>query len=299
MTNTTQSYWSVNGTSLQTLAKNITTLGGSRDSVPPLRGDNVTIPGRAGQVFQARVPDARTIELAMWVRGVDDNGRPPGAGTTNRLLYEANKRALNRLFFSPRAQLVLSKKMWYPTAELRAAGMDLSGLPTMGNFTLIEVKALALNTGTLDPQMMGPAMGTFTVDLLLSDPFFYSDPITIGFDTGSHRSRTIQVLGDERTTALNFHLGGPLDEPRFTNSTDVTRPWMQYGTNVAQGEFVDLSVYDFTAQHTYASGPKSGSGYVSHRGDLSWFYLDPGAQQIDFSASGTGTATLTYQPVWF
>ena len=72
MANSTDTYWSVNGVSLQTLGFNITTDGDH--APPPLRGDDDLIPYRVGQVLQDRIPNSRTLPFKMWAIGMDEDG---------------------------------------------------------------------------------------------------------------------------------------------------------------------------------------------------------------------------------
>lgn len=162
MANSTATYWDVNGTSLQTYAWNISTLGGSRSGVPPLRGSNRALAYFPGQQWRPKVPDQRTLSLAMWVLGSDANGVAPPAGSTQEIAFTANLAALQALFWSGGhgEQITLTKR-WRTQAGVQSAS------------------ALAELAGTLEPEMTGPYRGTLVVDLLLADPFFYgATPIT-------------------------------------------------------------------------------------------------------------------------
>lgn len=303
MVNTTETYWSVDGVSLQTYAMNIKTLGGDRLAPPPLRGDDITVPYAAGTVWVPKVVDARTITLGMWILGAEDDGTAP-LGSDARRKFDANWRALVKLLWKPRQQFTLTKRFWVPSAELVAGGMSLSGLPTIAGWTLIEAQAKASFAGGLSPTMTGPTRADFTVDLLLSDPYFYSAPITVDFSTSTLPEdpgpvRAINVLGDARTTAINFELDGPLTTARFTQPQITNAPWIQYGSVVADGDTASISVSDFSAVHVDSLATYKSSGYVQHFGDRAWFFLDPGPTTVRLSVQeGTGAATLSYRPVW-
>ncbi|QOP66168.1 minor tail protein [Arthrobacter phage DanielleIgnace] len=71
MPNSTAEYWDVDGVSLQTFAQNIKSWGGSREGVPPLRGEDQLIPYMPGRRFVKKVPDSRTITLKGWVAGME------------------------------------------------------------------------------------------------------------------------------------------------------------------------------------------------------------------------------------
>ena len=63
--------WYFQGNALQDPfgAWSISTMGGSRFGLPVLRGQNVAVPYRAGQSWQPKFPDARTVSLTMWTSG--------------------------------------------------------------------------------------------------------------------------------------------------------------------------------------------------------------------------------------
>jgi hypothetical protein len=72
MANSTTEYWDVNGVSLQTYAQNIESWGGSREGVPPLRGEDQVIPYARGSRRVRKVPDSRMLSLQGWVLGMEE-----------------------------------------------------------------------------------------------------------------------------------------------------------------------------------------------------------------------------------
>lgn len=84
---TTTETLSVNGTVLNTLAKNITSLTG-RLRAPAHRTDNIAVPGMHGELW---VPNkkfgANTITLPMWVQGCDDDGAIPQGSSKRREFF--------------------------------------------------------------------------------------------------------------------------------------------------------------------------------------------------------------------
>lgn len=303
MTNTTQAFWEVDGVSLQTYAWNIETLGGDRAAPPPIRGSNQKVPYRPGSRFSPKVVDERVITLGMWVQGSLEDGKPP-TDASARLQWERNWRKLRKLLFRYRQEFTLTKRFWVLTADLVAAGVNTSGLPSQGIWSLYTASAKASYGGGLSPKMNGDAHGIFTVDLVLADPFFYGDTITIPFSMQSGGSnpgptKTVSVLGDERTTWIEADFTGPLTSPKIENLSGDGELWFQYGVEISQDESASAVVRAFSAAHTDTGGTYPTSGYVQHRGDKFWLYLDPESTQIKLSAqAGTGTAVLRYKPVW-
>lgn len=297
MTNTTETYWDVDGVSLQTYAMNIQTIGGDRMAPPEVRGDDLTVPFRPGDVWVPKVPASRTITLGMWIQGAEEDGSVPEEDSARQKFHE-NWRQLRSLLFRPRRQLLLTKRFWVLEDDLDAAGVDFSGLTREGNYRLYEASANASYAGGLVPLMQGVSHASFTVDLKLSDPYFYSEAIEVAFDMTGTTTRTIEVLGDDRTMAIGVDFVGPLTGGRITNSTyDV---WMRYNTALDAAEIARIGVWDFDARHDVEGDNTKAAGYVEHDGDAFWLYLEPGENELVLTAlGGTGTATLSYQPGWF
>ncbi len=301
MTNTTETFWDVDGVSLQTYAFNIATLGGGRMTPPPVRGDDITVPFRPGSIWMPKVPDAKIITLAMWVTGANEDGTIPVAGNMRRQ-FDTNWRKLRQLLWNPRRQFLLTKRFWVLEADLTAGGMVVDDLPRSGAYRLLSASAEATFAGGLEPSMTGPGRAAFTVDLKLATPYFFSAPIDINFSltTGTGLpgpNRTVTILGDDRTMAIGVDFVGPLTGPKIENSTDGV--WMTYATSLLSAQIARIGVWDFDARHDVAGANTKAAGYVQHDGDPFWLFLEPGSNALHLTATGgTGTAKLTYQPGW-
>ena len=103
---TTPNYWAVDGVPLNTYAYNIATLTGRTGTIP-MRGEDSEQPFRPGRAFRPKVPDSRTLPLSMWVLGLDPETAAPGADVGAQFM--SNLRKLERLFYQPRRQFVLTK----------------------------------------------------------------------------------------------------------------------------------------------------------------------------------------------
>lgn len=286
MTDTTDTFWSVNGTSLQTLAWNITTLGGDAATPPPFRGSDATVPGRKGSLWLPKVEADRVITFSMWAQGSNDDGSAPDDDSA-RAKYEANWRALRKLLWNPRKQLTLTKRF-------RPYGSDI--------VRTVTAKAQYNGTG-LAPTMQGNAHSTFTVDLKLNDPYFYSDPVTVPTMTDAAGVKTFTVDGDGRTTRIQVVFTGPLGQNKklALNTADGDSMWVNYLAGSSSGDKVLLDVDSFTSTTTPNGGTAFNSnGYISHYGDVYWLALDPGSNKATFTSDGAsnGTAVLSYQEAW-
>lgn len=276
MTNSTQTFWEVDGVSLQTYAQNIVTWGGEKQAPPPLRGEDVLIPYRPGRTWVHKEADSRTLPLEMWVLGANDDGTVP-TGPRN-IEFQANLRALRNLLWNPKRQIKLTKRWMNP-----------------GSPTVYKASALASFAGGFVPSMNGSARATFTVDLLLADPYFYGDEITHTFNAGSStQAQTLNILGDDSTTAVKVQFYGDRTNPRLSNS--INGEYVELQEQIASGSVL-VDVDAFTAK----SGSTNHIRYVRSAVTDSkfWMTLEPGSQTVTLSGStGTGNATLKYRPRW-
>lgn len=273
MTNTTDTFWSVDGVSLQTHAKNIQTLG-ARFSPPPLRGEDILIPYAKGRRWVPKVADSRVIPLAMWVRGYNDDGSVSANAVRK---FEENWRALRNLLWTPDRQVLLQKR-FYVNGLLRSA------------------TAKAQFSGGLEPTMIGRAGAKFVVDLTLADPYFYDDELkTFNLVNGNN---TLAVLGDVPTENLKLTINGS------RNNTIVRAPnrniQVQYTGNLATGDTAVIDVPIRSAQTTPSGVPTYDSnGRVIHSGAAHWLDLAPNSDVINLSStSGAGLVVLQGRGAW-
>lgn len=295
---TTQTLWSVDGESLQTYAWNITTLGGTRDGVPELRGENIEIPFSSGTRFVPKVPDARVITLAMWVQGSNTDGTIPRSEDAKQT-YVQNLRKLKRLLWTPGREVTLTKKMWVLTDELWRAGVDVSKLPSQGRFSLYTVSAKAQYAGGLDPENTGSARATFTVDLMLADPFFYAPPVTYRMTSAN---QTITVAGDYQTNRVSIiaKSTGSFASSTYQNLTTGTT--VLTTSSVPTGQRLEIDSKRFKAVlYSATNVPTDVSGTVRRSGGRFWLPLEPGPNVLKFpvDASHPGTIDLVVESAWW
>lgn len=274
-------YWDIGGVPLNTLAYNITTWGGDMQAPPPLRGDDLTIPYRPGQVFQARRPDGRSVTLDMWVVGADADGNVP---TDHSLLaeFQNNLATLRTLFWNQGKQFQLTKR-WtdYTTGTLKSA------------------TAMAVYAGGFIPAMTGGNRATFSVELYLSDPFFYGPQVTLNLTPAASTINLSTIVeGDFETTEITIDFSGIRNNFRLTNTTESTYVNVNYNM-ASPTDLVRLDIDNWTARKNPSSSNTNVIGSVTSFGHPFWFVLRPGSQSLSLtSTSGTGTATVKYQPKW-
>lgn len=279
MTNpsTTGEDFLVDGTSLMTYAYAIQTLAG-RERLPPKIGDNIRIPYRHGRIWKPKTYDQQLITLGMWVRGVTTAGVVPSQG--ERAQFNTNLRSLKRLFGPTGRQLALQRTMLYVTGmeTHNAQGEVASGA------------ASAANEMDLVPATI--RFGTFTVDIVMADPWWYGPQQVITMPA------TINNPGDVEATNLLLAFNGPLTNPMLTNTSVSPNIAVWYTGTIPTGQSVNLDTSAFTAKD---GAGNSIIGGVSHIGSLRWMLLEPGNNVITLTnqaggSVGTGSVSLTYSP---
>ena len=258
MTNTTDTYWEVDGTSLQTYARNIETKGGSRLGAAPLRGENIVVPTKFGRQWVAKLPDARVLSLQGWVQGCDDDG-VVAAGAEQ--IFTDNWQALRRLFWRTDRQINL-KKRW--------KGVD---------DVVRSATAKAEFAGGLEPGMMDPASAKFTVDLMLADPYFYGQAVTTTVTTAG---ATITPGGDDTTRKITLVFTGA-GSKTLTNTTT--------GRSITVSGATTVDILAFTAT-TIGSANVDTAG---EKNEQFWFSLlrDANVLTLDHDS-----VDITYTPVY-
>jgi hypothetical protein len=272
-------YWDVNGIPLQTYAYNITTWGGDLQAPPPLRGEDLTIPYRPGQVLQTRRPEGRSVTFDMWVVGADVDGNVPQYASM-RAEFEKNFKMLRSLFWNQGKPVTLTKR-WrdYSTGAIQSAS------------------ARAIFANGLSPTMHGGLRASFSVELYLPDPFFYGSELTVNFPASASSSSTPNILGDYETTVIRLDVNGARNNFRLTNTSEGV--YVNVNQSLASGQLIRLEIDNWTARKNPSTDNSNVIASVTSLGHPFWFVLRPGAQALTLtSSSGTGSATLKYRPRW-
>jgi hypothetical protein len=265
--------WFWNGLALNQPYWNITTFGGSRSGIPTMRGQDIEVPYRAGQAFRAKYPDERTISLTMWMDGSGSYAGWPSSDS--RLAFNNNWQRLRQAFFA------------------RGAGGSLQGelqrnwfLTQSGSNQLVTSTAMAEIAGSMDLTMNGRTGAAFTVDLLLSDPYFYGPQRT---QNVSGSNVNVQgygegVVGEGFPSAVNAFTITLSHAATVSNDTA--------GVSFAVGSSATYPVtVDILNQTVVDAEGVNQVGQLTHQGSRLWFCLLSGSNSIDVSS---GTATLSW-----
>jgi hypothetical protein len=300
---TTNEWWSwtpPNGPEISLAQAWLTTstIGGSRFGMPGYRGNDYEVPYKAGLLHRPKFPNARTVSLVMSVSGTDPvTGLP--ASQDQVLAWNNNFQYIRQAFWvnDPlgSAQGKLTRR-WF----LTQGGVN----------QVIAATAMAELGGTMDPTMTGRTRSDFTVDLVLSDPFFYGAQQSVTAGIGGITTLTALgegIVGFGYASAVNSftcQLTGPLSFPTLLNATAVSAAGpvsFTYNAAVASGETVTV---DFLADTAMSSTGANVSGKIGHAASRMWLCLVPspdpallGTNNVTLSTldpTDTGTATVTW-----
>jgi hypothetical protein len=294
---TTPEYWTYNGTVLNTPWWNVTTWGGSRQELPLLRGQNDTVAYRAGQMWNQKQFDQRTVSMTFWTAGINQNTGQPSSDQS--LDFTSNFYQLRRIFAKQvvgGSQLGQLTRRWYEYVD--------------GSPTWLTATALAEVAGNMSPTMSGRTRADFTVDLLLADPFFYSAQTSqlIQYNGASvlyNPGDAVTGYGQSQDNGGQEFLlvfTGPLFN--FTLRNETAGVSVTVSTEIAAGHTLTLDVMRYAAA---TDANVSVQGSVTHSGARPWMVLlgaDPehnpgGAQTFTLTSEGqedSGTCTITWSP---
>lgn len=224
-------YWMIDGVSLHEYGWSVSTIGGSRYDLPPLRGEDIQLAYRPGKVHRPKYPDSRTVELVMWVAGVD-----PATGnqvTDARLRWNDSWDFLRRLVWKPNGGQVTLTRRWFLTVD--------------GVQTLVAADAQAQIADAMAPTMTGRHRADFTMTLLLADPYFYGDQIVQPLGLGSVTTVTNPGNDAAAYTNVQIDLMGPLTNPKVTNTSAAPNVWVQYVGIIPAGQVLRLDIGTYSA----------------------------------------------------
>ena len=275
MSNTTDTFWEIDGVSLQTHCQNVESLA-PKFGTRTLRGGNVPVAYKRGQVWRPKQVDQHALPLGMWVTGKNTDGTQPLEGM-ERKVHE-NMTALQGLTWNDGTRQVELTKKWHD--------------PDTG--VLMEATALA-EPQPWEPEMRGPHSAKMVIDFLLAEPYFYGpvQALTIPLNTAT----PVVVAGDVPTSRITLNFNGQLTTPILTNATPQPDVWVKVGSAIASGDDVFLDVEEYTAARVSDSANLVGA--VTRSGARNWMALLPGTNTLTLTASaGAGTVDLTYAPAY-
>ena len=210
-----------------------------------------------------------------------------------------------------------------PTPELALAAADnLSAAVSLTEFTLSVLQAGTIRSCTVKRQddviikWVDALTANFSIQIVARDPRKFGDlatattrlpfseggltfPITFPITfTGTSGTGVLRVNNPGNTQApVWLRIDGPIPAGGWTVTHVGKKQSLTFATALAlgAGEFVTV---DMDRREVLAQGQSARSGYVTSRG---WFSLDPGDNDISFSAqnySSTASLSVTTKPSW-
>lgn len=272
MANIVEEYWEVEGQSLHTWAYAIETLSG-RDGLPGRRGTNEVVAYRHGEIWRPKVFDARTLSLAMWVKGSDVDGDIPAAGS--RAQFRQNLETLKSLFARQDRELVITRR-----------------IRTLAPSLLVQT-GQGECVGVLEPNVSARDFARLVVDIRMSDPFWYGEEDTV---TVPITDATVMNDGSYFVDNMTLRFNGPLTNPQLVNTSLDPVVALSYVGTIAGGDYIDFNTREFTARD---QDGESVLGSASHSGARTWMVLQPGGNAMVLNAeSGTGSVDITFAPTY-
>lgn len=296
ISNSHAEYWTVSTPdggyiSLNQYAWNITTWGAGK-SLPTMRGNNIQVGYIPGQIWRKKLPDSRTLTLTMWTAGISPTTDQPVYGPNQHLQVNDNIQLLRTLFYNCGGNQFELTRQWEYSLPVTP------GVPT-GVPTMVSATALAEVAGNMQivSQSPGSTLYTFSIDLLLADPYFYGPPVS--FEIPYNSATPVLNTGDDvaayYSNTVTFN--GPLQYPRLTNITTSPTTWVQLNTIISAGDSITFDVANFTANR--ASDGANLSGSVTHSGTRRWMSYNPGVNSMLLSSgnsSDTGSCSVMFVP---
>lgn len=215
MPNTTDTYWSADGTSLQTYVQNIETKGGSRWGVAPLRGTDSAVSGKPGEDWRRKIAGPRVLTLQMWLAGEGEKEWTDNWIALRKLLWRTDRR-------------VSLTKRW--------KGVDGIVRSAVGKVEYLS---------GLEPSMVSDDASKCTVDFKMADPYFYGAEehavvttagVTVD-NVGDDITRRIRIESMSNAKTLkNLTTGRDLSLDAGTSVIIDVWSWDVTGTTVGPGD---------------------------------------------------------------
>lgn len=261
----------VNGTDIAVAGVRFIEELGPLYSTSPLRGENLVIPGRAGEVAVPKVIGARTMPLGMVITAADPTTGVEHASAINSSRQaRENFRTLMRLL-NPGGTVTLKRLVGYPAGD---------------EYHTCQAEFLSAVEPSYD--LGSDDYARAVIDLRLLDGVWYKETAAAASLTGSS---SVTVAGDVTTRRMTVTFTGATGVQSLANTTTgetVTLSALDTATHAAV-----LDVEDFTAIRNSVSVL---SKVAATGTDYAWMTLAPGANTM--VVSGGGTVNLSYYPAY-
>lgn len=225
-------------------------------------------------------------------------------------------------FLTPRVMTIEGLVKAPSLAELDEAFDRLNAAVTLEQTQMLVAEAgrvrcaMVQRQGDVIPEYLTDTLGKYSILIVAKDPRKYGDlvalstllpsstgglvyPVTYPVTyTGVSNSGVVRINNPGNTQApVWLRVDGPIPTGGWTVTHVGKRQSLTFSTALAlgAGEFVTV---DMEKREVLAQGQSPRAGYVTSRG---WFSLDPGDNDIAFSAqnySSTALLTVATKPAW-
>ena len=207
MANSTDEYWDADGQSLHTYAWALETTSEHMRAAAALKGTDIPVSLRPGELWVPKVPGPRVITLKGWVRGCDQDGVWPDTADDREGLLNDNWNFVKALLWRTDRRISLTKR-W----------RSLAGAGIQSATALAEFNSGLDNASVIDVYRKAQAL-KFTVDMRLSDPYFYGAEIIGATHSGSF---TINNNGEDTARKVVLNFSGPGTLTNLTTGRAMT-----------------------------------------------------------------------------
>lgn len=212
------------------------------------------------------------MTLLMWTNGSATPTQFPA--TDQRLAFNNNWQSLRQMFWtrgpggSVQGQL---QRNWYLTQG--------------GTNKLVTSTTMAEIAGSMDPAMQGRTGASFSVDLLLSDPYFYgAQQVQAVTGTGTTLTGLGEgIVGEGYPSAVNAFTVAITGPCTVTNATAGVSFTFAGGTPTFP---VTIDILNNTAVD---SGGANWISSITHAGSRMWMCILPGVNSINVNGGATAT----------
>jgi hypothetical protein len=268
--------WLINGEPLETYARTIDSRDGW-DDTPPLRGDNLVLFGRHGQLRRRKRFDPGRKSLTFTLHGTDETGAIPQLDSKRRARYEAALDGLLRLLFPPGGGAFTVTRV-YADGSRRQAECEV--------------------VSALTPSVMNDDTGRVTVDLSIPGSFWED------VDATTYRLAT-STVGTVQTVEVYSLAGqtGPCGDPvvvvtgpctAVTVRDTLTGSGFTYAGAIGSGQTLTVDAGAFTAVFDDGTPASVLTDLTTYDAQLLEVSAAPSAVRgpsVDVTLTGATTAT--------
>lgn len=269
---TSDEYLELNGVPLNTPAWHVTDYTPLLDG-PEIRGGNLTIPRRRGQVPRMRLTDSRTVTLPIVIYGDKD--------------FEGNAHADSHIGLTDN----LNQLKYFLNMS---SSKNITTIPAIFHRVMGDLQTDVQVGAALDLQALGTTAARGSLTLTIPSGIWRSSgsPISVSHTVGGSHTLTLNIGGTAEVFDAVITLSHHANSLSITNNANACAISYPFASSNALS--IDAGTY------IALDGATDVSGKIISTNSPFWLPLVPGANEIVVSRPGGGSATLTftYREAW-